>query len=740
MSAVSPYYYSSQKKKFPVWRILLKRKWTILLIFFAFLLLSAAVMLIEQKLYRAQIAINFNYESVQRFLIPGQGNLAKEEEILQSQQLLSKIAEKIVNKKYLDKQNSKFIPLYQEAEKFSFEKKNQISFITGKLKDMLEKNTDNANNIIYLSVVSPDPEESAFIANMIADEINRIAMVNNKNIIFPVEKYLKAQKQEKLGELQKSKLALQKISDAESVQLAPLEKVLIEKLSELESELEFTDMRIKMNDMILEKYRNEIKKFLPEKGLLLVDIDDEDILVIQDKLAQVAAENKIREVMKIFPDFVPTLTWQNEGNANTDSLKKVLNFKITAFVQSMVKPTNIKYEPVLSLTQKIQELKLKSMEFDLIQSIIYDALTELETQYSAINYSKLRLARAMRDYKFYQKLNTKIDKYLTELQDIEKNTIAKIEFISKAKVPDMFYKPDIFLHLLIGGILGLIIGMLVAYRLSIVGTHIKDTEDLEILGYKIIAAIPHIEKNRPLLFNTAYLDFESSEDEMVKSFQKIYAYIKYGFLDKEIKTIGVSSPTRDEGKSIISANIAIALANHKHKTLLVDANLKYPSLAKLFGVNPKPSLAHYLFRKTELENVIRHTEIDGLDIITGIEFPQDPSVVLTSERLRKFIETIGKDYDYVIFDCMDLFSTDKVAYMLGLLDEIIMVARADLSTFTDLKKAEMIFSEYEIVPGGYILNDFNVKGKKPAKKKPQMSNLAKSTPINNTKRYIKKRT
>ncbi len=739
MSAISPYGYRSEKKKFPVWKILLKRKWTIILIFLAFLLLSAAAMLFEQKLYKAQIAINFNYESVQRFLIPGQGNLSKEEYILKSDAFLKKVASKILAQKYLDKEKSKFIPILQEAEKFSFEKNNQLNFIAGKLKEIIETTTDNSNNIIYVSVVSPNPAESAFIANLIADQINQISLINNKNIIFPVEKFLKDQKKEKLNELQKSKLALQKITDAENTQLTPSEKTLIEKLSELESELEFTDMQIKMNDMILEKYQKAINKYLPENSTLLVDIDDEEILTIQDKIAQVYAERKIREVMKIYPDFVPTLAWENNGKVNTDSLKKILEFKIPAIVQSFVKPDDPKYETVLNLTRKIQELKLKSMEYDLVQSIIYDALTELETKYSRIDFSKLRLARATREYKFYQKLNGKIDKYLAELEKQEKNTIAQIEFISKAKVPDSFYKPNVFLHLLIGGLLGIIVGMIVAYRLSIIGTHIKNTEDLEMLGYKIIAAVPHIDKNKSLILDSTNYEYDP-DDELVQAFSKTYAYIKYGFLDKQIKTIAVSSPTRNEGKSITAANIAVALAHHNHKTLLVDANLKHPVLAKLFRINPKPSLAHYLFRKANLENVIRSTNIKNLDIITGIEFPQDASVVLTSERLKKFVENIKNDYDYVVFDCMDLFSTDKVAFLLGLMDEVIMVARANFSTFTDLKKADLILSEYEIQPGGYILNDAHIKTKKPSKKKLQTGNFAKATHIDNSKRYIKKRT
>ncbi len=741
MTAISPYAYRTEKKKFPVWKILLKRKWTILIIFILFLLLSAALTLVETKLYKSEIAINFNYESVQRFLVPGEGNLSKEEAILQSDEILNNVAAKIVSKKYLDKQNSKFIPILQEAEKVSFEKKNKIAFIAEKLKSMLEISVDNANNIIYLSVVSPNPEESALIANLFADRINQIALLNNKNIIFPVAKFLKKQKQEKLGELQKSKLAMQKIIDAENIQLSPTEKILIEKLSELESELELTDMQIKMNELVLGNYENELKRLLPEKATFLIDTDDEDILIIQDKIAQTYAERKIKEVMKIYPDFVPTLAWENSGPVNIDSLRKVLDFKIEGAVQKLVKPNNVSYESILNLTKKIQDLKLKSMEYDLIQSIIYDALTELESGYSAINYTKLRLAQAMRNYKFYQKLNNKIDKYLTELENSEKNAIAKIEFISRAKVPDMFFKPNITLHLLIGGLLGLIVGMVVAYRLSIVATHIKDTDDLEMMEYKIIAAVPHIESNYPLLLDGLNpKDYENSDDEFIKSFQKIYAYIKYGFLDREIKTIGVSSAVRDEGKSIIAANVAITLAHHNHKVLLVDANLKYPVLSRLFKINPKPSLAHYLFRKETLENVIRHSKINGLDIITGIEFPQDPSVVLTSERFKKFIDKVKVDYDYVIFDCLDLTSTDKVAYMLSLVDEIIMVTRANLSTFTELKKADSILSEYELVPSGYILNDFTSKNTKSPSKKPQPNNFAKSKLIDNSKRFRKRRT
>ena len=207
---------------------------------------------------------------------------------------------------------------------------------------------------------------------------------------------------------------------------------------------------------------------------------------------------------------------------------------------------------------------------------------------------------------------------------------------------------------------------------------IKSPEDIEEIGFKIVSIVPSIPSESPLLFDVLNQNEQKQLDpKIIDSFKNIEIFLKYGSLDKTLKSILVTSGQESEGKSLIASNVAISLANSDHKVLLVDADLIQPQLHKFFRVKSTPSLAHYLFRKKELNEIIRETHNSNLDLITCIEFPQNPSVIITSERMKNFMKSVENKYDYIVYDTSSLAKLKETAAMAADIDEVILVVRSN---------------------------------------------------------------
>jgi capsular exopolysaccharide synthesis family protein len=312
--------------------------------------------------------------------------------------------------------------------------------------------------------------------------------------------------------------------------------------------------------------------------------------------------------------------------------------------------------------------------------------------------------------KFNNNLSLKLKTEKLRLKDIENNFYAEVESIKNATPPDSYFSPNTTLYIFLGGFLGLIAGIFVAFfsnsnKIDL----IKTTEDLEESGYKIIAQIPSFPEGSSLLFDSLSKTEKDKVDQKIyNAFDGISIFLKYGSLDKPLKTILVASGQDSEGKSVVASNVAIALANGDNKVLLVDADLKHPQLNKYFKMKSTPSLAHYLFRKKELDEIIRTTHNTNLDIITCIEFPQNPAVIITSERMKNFMSEVVKDYDYVVYDTCSLCTLKETAEIAKEMDEVILVVRANQSKILEFVNAENLLKENGVNNVNVVLNDVKV--------------------------------
>lgn len=166
----------------------------------------------------------------------------------------------------------------------------------------------------------------------------------------------------------------------------------------------------------------------------------------------------------------------------------------------------------------------------------------------------------------------------------------------------------------------------------------------------------------------------------------------------------VSSPGQSEGKSTIIANTAISIAQQKEKVLLIDGNLRNPSIHQLFKVSNEVGLTDVLSDKTPFCEAITKCNIDNLDLLTSGPIPLDPAELLESEKMKELLSHVKPLYDLILVDSPSVLEVTDTKVLANMCDGVILVvqkAKTKLEAAQESKKV-LEFAKAPLV--GVIVN------------------------------------
>lgn len=176
---------------------------------------------------------------------------------------------------------------------------------------------------------------------------------------------------------------------------------------------------------------------------------------------------------------------------------------------------------------------------------------------------------------------------------------------------------------------------------------------------------------------------------------------------KIYKTIVVTSTAPKEGKSFVSANLGIALAlGMDQRSLLVDCDLRRPTLAKLFGLTQQRGLADFLQKNTDLSDLILKTSIDKLTILPSGRPPGNPSELLGSTRMYELVQELAQRYDdrIIIFDSPPILAASEAIVLSQKVDGVVLVVRQGASNRNQVKKIVELIGKEQII--GVVFNGY----------------------------------
>lgn len=190
-----------------------------------------------------------------------------------------------------------------------------------------------------------------------------------------------------------------------------------------------------------------------------------------------------------------------------------------------------------------------------------------------------------------------------------------------------------------------------------------------------------------------------------EQFRMIRSNLQFSENGMNLKTLGVTSSGPGEGKSTVSANLAAVFADQQHRVLLIDADLRKPSIHRVFRKPNTKGLTSLLNNpKLPVEEVIHRSKIENLFLITSGPTPTNPSELLSSSEMDRLIKLFQTNFDLIIFDLPPTVAVTDAQIMATKVDGTILVVRNDVAYKDAVDKAVDLLRTVGANLVGFIFN------------------------------------
>ena len=217
------------------------------------------------------------------------------------------------------------------------------------------------------------------------------------------------------------------------------------------------------------------------------------------------------------------------------------------------------------------------------------------------------------------------------------------------------------------------------------------------------------------MFKKKLIDTKSSPSKLItlikpssvisEQFKTIRTNIQFSIFDKEIKTIAVTSDIAGAGKSTVAANLAVAFSMQGKKVVLIDSDMRKPTIHRFFSLSNRDGLTSLLTDRTlTLASMIHHTPTENLFVLTSGIIPPNPSELLASKRMDELLVELEKDYDLVIFDLPPVMAVTDAQILTSKVDGTIVVIRKENSTKDKIMQSKILLQKVKANVIGVVLN------------------------------------
>ncbi len=236
-----------------------------------------------------------------------------------------------------------------------------------------------------------------------------------------------------------------------------------------------------------------------------------------------------------------------------------------------------------------------------------------------------------------------------------------------AEPPSYAARPRVALNLALGAVIGLVVGLGLAFFIEYLDTSVKTMDDVEnLLGVPVLAIIP---KNIRLLHK------EPGDTPDAEAYRILRTNIEFNRKSPDANTISVASGGPGEGKSTTIANLAFISAQGGYSTLIVDADLRRPTQHGIWEVSNKIGLTNYLTTEIPLEEAIVPTSVENLSLLPSGMLPADAVGILNSQRMSDLIGELKTRYDIVFLDSPPMLGVSDASVLASEVDQTIIVVQ-----------------------------------------------------------------
>ena len=557
------------------------------------------------------------------------------------------------------------------------------------------------SGVVNITYEGYDPQLITNIVNMIVKKYIEQDWGKRYNVAKDALEWLNKQMKDVKITLEESELALQKYKKEND--LIAVETVMIGKIS---GSANLTDERqnivlqklMELNAAVTnaktERVRHEV---LYNKLKEFKNAQDKDDIVqsIPAVVQNYLIQNLKSEYARMEKDF--SLYSQRYGAKHPKMVQ--LNVELNTMRDNIITEVNRICESIAT------EFEIaKNREATLLQILEQQKREVFALGDKAIQYGVLK-REVDTNRQMYETLLTR----MKETNLTEDFKMSNIRILDHAEVPVRPFKPNKTLNILLSIIVGLTCGVGIAFIMESMDNPIRTQEDVEkYLGTSLLGIVGHIPLEKKDIKVTELIAHDLPKHSITEALKGIRTSIMFSHPDNPKKIILVTSATPSEGKTLISSNLAIVMAQTGKKVLLIDADLRKPAIHKLFQVNKSLGLSNLLVKSSDLRTISMPTQIPNIHVIACGPIPPNPSELLGSSALVENLKLAQEEFEWIIIDSPPLLTFTDARILSRVVDGIVFVIRSNKATRDDARKAMSFFSDISDKMLGVVINDIDL--------------------------------
>lgn len=620
------------------WRIIRLRKFVILLVFLLVVITTTAVTFMYPKTYASWARIKVEkdipavggIESKQNYSSYDPYWLGTEFEVIQSSSVLNEVVKKLnLNERWAAKLG---VPELKTEETYEI--------LKGQINVRQSRNT----SLIEIWVYSEDMKEAAEIANTIAEVYRQSRLEDRKQAREEGVASLKEQLKQKEDEARIAKQSLDEMRrtndipdlDGSTISTTLLNTDTLRALEQLrlKAQAEYDD-EAAMLASVSNKSREDLRK-----SLVTIYPFDSQLTTLSEQLA--TGQQQLTALLKDYKAENPEVI---KAQAIVDLVGSQLDEKIDGIL--------------LGLKTRAERLKSR--------------LAEAEAQVNAARKNENTVAAsyrpyfdAKRDLENLQRVKEAINlRIASETIETELPISSIVQVTDRAVIHPRPVKPNKLLNIGIGIVVGLIVGVGLAFFIEYLDTSVKTIDDVErALQAPVLGVIPQ---------NVGFLLNEGPDTPHAEAYRVLRTNVLFSRKDDKFNTLSVLSGGAGEGKSTTLLNLATIFAQNGSRCLVVDSDLRRPSIHKALKVSNSIGLTNYLLKQNSLEEVIQTTPLATLDFMPSGKLPSSSMGILSSEKMKELILELKRRYDFVFFDSPPLLGVSDASILASEMDMVLQV-------------------------------------------------------------------